>query len=162
MAGRIPYREVVLPLLLAEATVQLAGPAGTRTAPMQEVFNRRLLCEDGEFLVRIRVPKTIVSAPTFYRRKTKNSRVDYPIASATFLKNAGQLRMAVGGAYGFPIRSTEAEVVLNDSKIPLIDRPAKVIEAIPLTIRHDHRASAEYRRMLLEQMIKEALETLSP
>jgi CO/xanthine dehydrogenase FAD-binding subunit len=54
------------------------------------------------------------SAPAYYRRKTKNSRIDYPIASAAFIKDGQQIRMAIGGVFHFPVRSLEAETVLND------------------------------------------------
>ena len=160
IAGRLPYREAVLPLLLAETAVQVAGPEGERILPLQDIFHKRILFKDGEFLAQVRIPKSIVSAPTFYRRKTKGSRVDYPIASAVFLENNGQLRMAIGGVCGFPFRDGEMETVLNDPSIPVVERPDKVIAAIPFTVMNNHRASAGYRKLLLERIIKEGLTAL--
>ena len=66
--------------------------------------------------------------------------------------------MAIGGAFRFPVRSLEAETILNNSHLSLSERSAKAVEAIPLNIANDQRASADYRKMLLEQMIKEAIE----
>jgi CO/xanthine dehydrogenase FAD-binding subunit len=77
-----------------------------------------------------------------------------------FLQASGALRMAVSGAYNFPLRSPEAEKVLNDGAIPLAQRPAAVVAAIPHPILEDMRASAAYRRMLFEKCVGEALEAL--
>lgn len=158
LAGRLPYRETALACLLSDATVQIAGPAGTRQMAFSELCQTRLLLEDGEFLVHIRVPKALSRAPWFYRRKTKYSRVDYPIASAAFLRHNGQMRMAIGGAFPCPVRASQTEAVLNDEHIPIAERPSKALEAIAFYANDDHRASSKYRVELLKNMIYEALE----
>ncbi len=160
IAGRLPYRETVLPLLLAEARARLAGAGGERLVPLADVFSRRLLLEKGELLVDLRVPAAASAQPWFYRRRVRKTRVDYPLLTACFLKANGGLRMAVTGAFGFPLRSAEAETVLNDPSILPADRPRLVIEAVPHEIINDMRSSARYRRMLLERCVGEALDAL--
>ena len=161
IAGMLPYRETVLPFLLADAAVRLVAPAGERTVPLAELFSERLLLEPGEMLVQIRVAKAMASQTWFYRRRVRTGRLDYPLLTACFLRVNGILRMAVTGAFGFPLRCVEAEKVLNDGSIPLAKRPAAVVAAIPHTILEDMRASAAYRRMLFEKSLREALAALT-
>jgi xanthine dehydrogenase FAD-binding subunit len=158
LAGRLPYRETALACLLSDAIAQIAGPVGTREIAFSELCQTRLLLEDGEFLAHIRVSKALSRAPWFFRRKTASSRVDYPIVSAAFLQRDGNIRMAVGGAFFFPVRASQAEAVLNDTNISLAERPAKVLEAIAFHANDDFRASSEYRFELLKNMLHEALE----
>jgi CO/xanthine dehydrogenase FAD-binding subunit len=159
IAGMLPYRETVLPLLLADATARLAGSAGERTVPLAGVFSKCLRLAPGEVLAQIRVPKAMAARACLYRRRVRKGRFDYPLVTTCFLEADGGLRMAVAGAYNFPLRSLEAEAVLNDRAIPLAQRPAAVIAAIPHPIVEDMRGSGAYRRMLFEKCISQALKT---
>jgi CO/xanthine dehydrogenase FAD-binding subunit len=160
IAGMLPYRETVLPFLLADAAARLVSPAGERKVPLTEVFSERLLLKPGELLAQIRVPKALTSGPWFYRRRVKKGRLDYPLVTVCCLQVHDALRMAVAGAFAFPLRCGEAEKRLNDDSIPLTKRPAAVVEAIPLPLVEDMRASAAYRRMLFEKCVSEALAAL--
>jgi CO/xanthine dehydrogenase FAD-binding subunit len=160
IAGMLPYRETVLPFLLADATARLVGPAGERRAPLAEVFSKSLALQPGEMLAQIRVPKAMASRAWFYRRRVRKGRLDYPLVTACFLQVNNLLRMAVAGAFSFPLRCSEADAVLNDDSIPLAKRPAAVVDAIPHKILEDMRASAAYRRMLFEKCVGEALKKL--
>jgi CO/xanthine dehydrogenase FAD-binding subunit len=160
IAGMLPYRETVLPFLLADATARLVGPAGERSVPLTEVFSEHLLLNPGEMLAQLRVPKALVSRAWFYRRRVKKGRLDYPLVTVCCLHAHDALRMSVAGAFGFPLRCHEAERVLNDEAIPLAKRPTAVVDAIPHTILQDMRASAAYRRMLFEKCVDEALAAL--
>ncbi|MFP4345472.1 MAG: FAD binding domain-containing protein [Anaerolineales bacterium] len=160
IAGRLPYRETVLPFLLSEARVRLYGPAGERVVPLSEVFDKRLQLEPGELLVQLLVAPGFTEAPWFYRRRTKKGRLDYPIVTAAFLEWEGALRMATSGVYGFPLRSAEAEAVLNEGALEVGERAARVVDAVPFKVFDDLRASAAYRRALTEKAIGEALRAL--
>jgi CO/xanthine dehydrogenase FAD-binding subunit len=52
ICGRIIYREAVLPFLLADGQVLLAGPGGFRTMPINQIFDQTLQLEQGELLVQ--------------------------------------------------------------------------------------------------------------
>ena len=126
--------------------------------PLAEVFSERLLLQPGELLAQVRVPRAMASRPWFYRRRVRKGRFDYPLVTTCFLRADDGLRMAVSGAFNFPVRSPEAEKVLNDDAIPLAQRPAAVVAAIPHPIVEDMRASAAYRRMLFEILFEPAQE----
>lgn len=157
IAGRLPYRETVLPFLLADATARIFGPEGSRDVPLAEVFDKRLKLKRGELLVQLRVDEAYAAAPWFYGRRTKNGAVDYPVVTGCFLRWEGSLRMALTGVYGFPLRSLEAEEILNDADLSVAERAAQAVEAVSFPIFDDERASADYRRMLTEKLIVNAL-----
>ena len=160
IAGMLPYRETVLPFLLADATARLVSPVGDRWVPLVEVFSKRLLLQPGELLAQIRVPQAMASRAWFYRRRVRKGRLDYPLVTVCCLHAPDALRMAVAGAFSFPVRSVEAEKVLNDGAVPLAERPRAVVDAFPHPLLEDMRASAAYRRMLFEKCVGEALAAL--
>ncbi len=157
IAGRLPYRETVLPFLLADSLVRLAGPGGERVVPLSDLFSKRLKLAPGELLVQLLIQKEAAVGPWYYRRDVTKTRLDYPLVMACFLSINGLIRMAVTGAYGFPLRAREAEAVLNDSAVRLTDKPARAIAAIPYSFSEDMRAGGPYRQMLLERSIAQAL-----
>lgn len=161
IAGKLPYRETALPFLIAEASARLVGPGGERVAPVSDLFRKRLLLEPGELLVQLRVPKALTARPWFYRRRVRKTRLDYPLVTACFLAANGAIRMAVTGAFGFPLRSREAEEGLNDGAIPPGERPRRAVDAVPHGIHEDMRGTAAYRRMLLEDCVGGALKELA-
>jgi xanthine dehydrogenase molybdenum-binding subunit len=160
IAGMLPYRETVLPFLLADATARLVSPTGERRVPLAEVFSEQLRLGPGELLAQVRVPKAMASQASFYRRRVRKGRFDYPLVTVCCLQVNKALRMAVSGAFSFPLRCGESEKVLNDGAIPLAKRPAAVIDSFPHTLVEDMRASAAYRRMLFQKCVGEALAAL--
>lgn len=158
ITGRLPYRETVLPFLLADARIGLWSPKGNRKVPLSELFSKRLHLEPGELLVQLFVSKKITSGSWYYQREVRKTRVDYPLLTTCFLNVDGQLRMAVTGAHGFPIRSREAETVLNDNTVNPVERSILTADRISHPILEDMRAGQAYRRMLLERSIFNALQ----
>jgi CO/xanthine dehydrogenase FAD-binding subunit len=160
ITGRLPYRETVLPFLVAEGVAVLYGPEGERSVPLMEIFRARLRLKTGEILVQLRVPQDVAKAPWHYERRVKHNQLDYPIVTGCFLRAEEEIRMALTGVVGFPLRSTEAEAVLNDASIPVEQRPAQALAALSFDVIEDQRAAADYRRALTEMVIGEALAAL--
>ncbi len=158
IAGQLPYRETILPLLLSEATVKIAGPDGTREEPIDKVFSKMLNLEEGEFLLQATVPKKYSDMPHYYERKEKASETDYPIASGCFLKVEDEIRMSIGGSFLVPVREEEPEKILNDPSIN--NKPEKVVKEFSSRFHDDQRASSEYREALTKNIIEKALESL--
>ena len=160
IAGMLPYRETVLPFLLTAAEARLFGPEGEREVPLAEVFSRRLKPGPGEFLVQLRVPEAEASLPWFRRRRVKQSRLDYPLLTLCVLRAGEGIRLAVAGAFDAPVRSREAEEIVNEAGAPAADRAARAAGAFGLRVRDDQRASAEYREELLRGALEEAIREL--
>ncbi len=160
VVGRLPYRETLLPFLVADGAAVLYGPDGERTVPLAEIFRARLRLKDGEILVQLRVPQRMTEAPWSYDRRVRQNQLDYPIVTGCFLRWEDEIRMALTGTFGFPLRSSEAEAVLNDASIPAEDRPGQALAAVAFDVFDDERASADYRQALTEMVIAEALAEL--
>jgi CO/xanthine dehydrogenase FAD-binding subunit len=160
ICGRLPYREAVLPLLVAGAEAEITGPSGPHWESLEERFRKRLRLEPGELLLRVRVSAGAAGAPWFYRRRQRGTRVDYPLLTCCLLESDGAIRLALGGACGYPVRDREAEQVLNDPSLDGREKIEKTVGRFEPRIRGDFRASAEYRGFLLARVLEEALAEL--
>ncbi len=160
IAGRLPYREAMLPLLLSDAGAVVAGGGGaveTRRIPLRELFDKRLRLAPGEFLLSLHIPEELSRAPFWYRRWVRSARVDYPIVTLACIASEDSLLFASSGSFAYPVwgsvpfeelRENQAEAVVN-----------RVLEDLG-SFRSDSRASAEYRRALMAQGLKRALGSL--
>jgi CO/xanthine dehydrogenase FAD-binding subunit len=153
ICGQLPYREVVLPLLMFDASLTIAGPTGLRIVSAMEVFHKRLRLADHELLVSVEMPGDS-GIEGYYRRRTKDARVDYPLVTLCMASVGKGIRFAVSGVYGYPFRSLEAERLLNTGNV------VSALDAVSESIRDDHRGSAAYRRELLKLTLEEGLARL--
>ncbi len=159
ICGRLPYREALLPFLLGDSEAVLAGPQGSRTIALTELFNKRLLLEKGEFLVKLLVPSAALQAEWWHKRREKHGPVDYPLVHLAVLRQSGRLAVAVSGLCSFPFRETALEDLLNDRTLPNREKVDRSLSLLPGKIRDDDLASAAYREKLwridLEKMLEE-------
>ena len=162
IAGMLPYREAVLPFLLVDGVAEVAGNGTRRTVAIREVFNKRLRLSEGEFLVRLGMPKSVArNTATFYRRHTKDSRVDYPLVTLCMAKTNNRLRFAASGAYSYPICTPEVEEAMNQAGAGTTDIADAAVAALPRQCLKDMRGSAEYRRALLHRAITDGAADLN-
>jgi len=149
-AGSLPYREALLPLLLAGASVRTLAPGSARRErPLSALFDKRLALEPGELVLGFSLPAAAVAIPWRHYRATRTGPVDYPLVTACFLVQTGPvLSVAVSGFHPYPVLypSTAA---------------ARSALDVPGAGRNDQRASAAYRRALLADMIDRAEKELS-
>ena len=138
VCGMLPYREAVLPLLLADTEVHSLTPeGGYRVRNLRWCFDKRIALDNGELVLGFWVPSSALAAPWFHHRKTRTGPVDYPLVTVCALKNP-TVELAVTGAHPYPVLwPTTAEV------------------------KGDQRASAEYRTHLLTLGVQQAHEELS-
>jgi CO/xanthine dehydrogenase FAD-binding subunit len=160
ICGRLPYREAVLPLLAADAEVQLVSPSGSRWESLGAMFEKRLRLRPGELLLRVRIEGDVVDFPAFHGRRERATRVDYPLVTCCLLKTERAIRLAVGGACGYPLREPEAETLLNAPELGRQERIERAVDHYAMRIRDDFRASARYRRFLFARILEDALDTL--
>ncbi|RUS46899.1 xanthine dehydrogenase family protein subunit M [Cohnella sp. AR92] len=160
ICGRIIYREAVLPLLLTDSAVVLAGENGMRAVSIHEVFEGRLKLRKGEFLVKTLTDIRFLPLPYYHEKRRKIGHVGYPIVTVAALKKDGKLRMAFSGVCAFPFRSDPMEQVLNDSSIPPHKRIEEAIGRLPGPVLDDIESSAPYRRFLLARTMADAIQSL--
>ncbi|HPJ56931.1 MAG TPA: FAD binding domain-containing protein [Kiritimatiellia bacterium] len=164
LAGLLPYREAVLPLLLADASVLTLAPGKGEAPPvrserrLRDVFDKRLLLAPGELVLSFCIPLDAPEWPWSHRRKTRTSAVDYPLVTTAAVRDADhRIRFALAGAHPFPFRSDAVDAALSEQGPDAL--PAVLETLGPL--RDDSRASADYRAHLLRTMIRAALEELA-
>ena len=153
ICGKITFREAVLPFLLSDSTVILAGPKGIRHVPIHQVFNKTLKLEQGEFLVQLVTDIDYSQFPFMSIKKTKQETSAYPLISIDSLKKDGQIRFAFSGVCPFPFRSSTIEQILNDKNIPLELRINKALSILPASTNDNLEASAEYREFILKNTL---------
>ena len=160
VAGLLPYREAVLPLLLADASMRSIVPGQPGAHPirrqrkLRDAFDKRLLLAPGELVLAFCIPLEAPDWPWCHRRKTRTGPVDYPLVATAMVRVGDSVRLAIAGAHPYPVRSDAVDAALST------DGPAALPSALaafgpPCS---DSRASAEYRAALLHDMVRASLE----
>lgn len=157
--GRLPYREAILPFLILEGSVQIASVSGIKLVAISDIFTKRMIMGKEELLINLSFLQG-QEDKWFITRKEKSGRIDYPILTACFCTSFGKIKMAVSGAFSFPLRSTESEIILNKKSLSMEKRAASVVNFLDSSFRTDFRASAEYRKHILKMAITNALNYL--
>ncbi|BCJ86323.1 FAD binding domain-containing protein [Effusibacillus dendaii] len=160
ICGSIIYREAVLPFLLADSQVMIAGKKGIRVVPIPYVFVPQLWLEEGEFAVQLITDRSYVDAPYVSVKKRKLETIDYPLVTVAALKKENRIRTAFSGLVPFPFRSLEMEDILNNRHLPLETRVEEAVRHLPGPIIDDIRGSAEYRKFVLKNTLTSILKRL--
>lgn len=160
ICSRLPYREAVLPFLLAEAEALIVGPNGSRSEPLRALFDKRLRLAPGELLVQLSLSESHTRLNSRAKRREKHGPVNYPLLHTAAVFTESCLSFAVSGLCAFPFRSAEIEEAFNDRNLSAQDRIDKAIALLPADIRSDDMASAEYREELWRQDLAEIIEEM--
>jgi CO/xanthine dehydrogenase FAD-binding subunit len=158
LCGSIIYRETSLPLMLADAEVDLFGKDGERTETFNNLFRERIRLQEGEFIVRVRVPVWALHAPYLHVKKTTQEKIYYPLVNVTALKKGTELRAAFSGVCGFPFRSAQIERIINNRNRPAADRAEAVLGMLPEEPNTDTEGTGAYRLFVLKNTLLELLE----
>ncbi|MBE9914297.1 xanthine dehydrogenase [Paenibacillus donghaensis] len=160
ISGIIHYREAVLPLLLADSHVLIAGQEGMKEVAIHEVFKEQLKLNSGEFLVQIKTDRLYVSLPYFHAKKRLIGNVAYPLVTLAAMRKDDQIRVAFSGVCAFPFRSAAIEQVLNDPMLSLKEKIDRAVEKLPAQVVSNAEGSAAYREFVLKLTLEEALDSL--
>lgn len=161
-------------LVAADAQIEIAGIDGRREVAAQDFFEGwyETALNPGEIVTAVILPATSQGARSRY---TKLCRVagDFAICSiaatgvvhnpsaALADRRFSQLRLAVGGCGGGPVRVPEAEQMLIDEPVneAALDRASACVVAA-LDPVDDVRASASYRLNVAPRMIRQTLQQI--
>lgn len=193
VAGMLPYREAILPFLLLDGTIYTQGPGGLRIDPIRERCRKRIVTEPGELILGVSVERSIVGeiggerwsgdrayGPVvaggrgtgggwYYFRRTKEARLDYPLATIAVVRRGERFRIASTGTFGFPTRGEAAEGVVSEvgtSIATMTDEELRTLAATAwdaegLDYKDDMRGSGEYRREIAIHALAEGLRVLT-
>ena len=160
LTGRLPFKEAILSLLVAEAKVTTVNKNGFRTRPIIEVFDKRMVLDKEEILLQIIIDKDKVDLPYYQTRKVKQSEIDYPVLHIAALKEDGWLKFALSSLCPFPFRDENIENILNDASIDIESKIEQVIDNLPVPINSNLRGGKEYKEMLFRNSLEECLNSL--
>ena len=160
LAGTIIYREAVLPLMVADSEVVIAGTDGIKKIPLRDVFDRRIQLNEGEMIIQTVINNQFLSMPYIHVKRTKNEKIDYPLITMAGLKNNNRISIAFSGVCEYPFRSSLIEDILNDNSVSVNEKINKAINNMPDQILNDLSGTSEYRKFMLHTMLYEALSEL--
>jgi CO/xanthine dehydrogenase FAD-binding subunit len=166
LCNAAPSADTAPPLLVLGARAVIASIQGERTVPLEAFFlgPGRTVLQPGELLKEIVVPQPPERTGSFYMRHIPRARMGLAVvgvAAAVTLGADGAIaeaRLALGAVAPVPMRATRAEALLPG--YPLADELLQEVgvtaaqEAQPLD---DLRASAEYRRHLVDVLTQRAV-----
>lgn len=158
--GTIIYREALLPLLLADSEMLIAGPKGEKNLPLDQVFNQWVMLDKGEFIVQVRVLKPYLSLPYRHVKRTKEDKIHYPLLTICAMKVDDQVRTAFSGLCDFPFRSPGMENELNDKTRPVEKRIENALILLPCNLPDNLEGSAAYRKFVLSSLLASILTEL--
>jgi xanthine dehydrogenase molybdenum-binding subunit len=160
IAGVIEYREAVLPLLVGDAQVVVARGEGMETVSIHDIFKETLLIGTGEFIVQLLVPRSETVHPYVSLKKTRHSRVDYPLVSVAASKKDGWIRLAVSGVCRYPFRYKPLEVEVNAADRSPKERAERAAAQLPEPAVDNGFGSREYRMFLLRHALADTISQL--
>ena len=156
--SQLIYKEAVLPLILAEAKVKIAGKE--QLVPLEALIGKPLTLKPKNFLIQFQISSEYAQAPFVSLKKTRFSKVGYPLVSLAAMKEKGKLRLAISGVCETPFRAQHIEEILNDSGHSVEEKIDQAIEQLPAPVVEDYLASASYRIFLLKNTLQEMMETM--
>ncbi|KAA9024003.1 FAD binding domain-containing protein [Niallia endozanthoxylica] len=160
ICGQIFYRESVLPFLLTDSQMVIAGRNGIKTVSILEAFNQRLLLEHGELLVQIKTDQSYLNQPFISMKKRRQWDTGYPLITVAALKVHGMIRIAISGLTSYPFRSTQMEQKLNNRGNSLNQRINEAIHTLQVPHLDDSEGSFPYRLFVLKNTIRDVLHQL--
>lgn len=78
VCGQIFYREAVLPFLLCDSNVVIAGEGGKETASIHQIFNGAFQLEEGQFLIQLLTDQEYITMPFASLKKGSSGKQVIP------------------------------------------------------------------------------------
>jgi len=160
VCGRIFYREAVLPFLLADSDVVLAGASGWRRLPIRQVFRGEMQLGQGELLLGFLTSRSYLSLPHVHLKRRQQWKTGYPLVTAAALRKDDRLRVAFSGVCPFPFRSAEMEEALNARGVAPAARIDEAVRRVPALVLNDVEGSAEYRLFVLRNALADIVDAI--
>ncbi len=165
ICNAVPSADSAPALLTLGANLLCVSKKGERTIPIDKFFtgpNETALSPD-ELLKEIQVPDMPKDSNGVYIKLSPRRKMDLAVVGVAAIVSQvnglfEEIRIGLGAVAPTPIRAKKAEAILNGKKVAdeLILKAAQVAseESKPID---DHRASARYRTMMVEVLVKRAI-----
>lgn len=165
ICNAVPSADSAPPLLTLGARLKIVSGKGERTVNIEDFFTGpgQTALDEDEILREIQIADMPPNGKGVYLKLTPRRAMDLAIvgvAAVVVLEDSvsKDIRIALGAVAPTPIRAKKAEAILKGQRFDeaLIEKAAKTAaaEARPID---DHRASAEYRRDMVEVLVKRTI-----
>jgi CO/xanthine dehydrogenase FAD-binding subunit len=165
ICNAVPSADSAPALLCLGAELICLSKTGERTVKIEGFFTgpNKTLLRAGEIVKEIRVPKMPEGSKGVYLKLSPRSKMDLAVVGVGVMvvREDGvfkDVKIGLGAVAPTPMRAKRAEGVLVGAKVSdqVIERAAKLAseESKPID---DHRASAGYRRMMVEVLVRRAI-----
>lgn len=171
ICGRLPYREGLLPFLVADTRVVTMSveTKELQEKPITEVFERRMKLSKGEFIVQFKTNSEAALKRFATIRKVKQGEVAYPMLLVVALESliedeADKMHWAFSNVCPFPFSSAEVDEFIHqlvgDKSSVGIEDLDTLKEYLPTKLANDLQAGPDYREFNLKVAVRDALEVI--
>ena len=160
ICGQIFYREAVLPFLLCDSVLVIAGIEGIKQVPIMDIFHEKLPLKNGEFLVQVITERKYLESPFISIKRRRQWKTGYPLVTVAAIKVDNKIRFAISGLTHYPFRSLEFEETLNNQNLSFDVRITTAIDQLKVPILNDTEGSSDYRLFVLKNTIEDVLTKL--
>ncbi|TAK47583.1 MAG: hypothetical protein EPO23_11180 [Xanthobacteraceae bacterium] len=169
VCNAVPSADSIPALLAHDGEAICVSRRGERIVALRDFFlgAGKVALGEAELVREIRLPPPRPGERTTYLKLAPRGRMDLAVvgAAASLLIEGGVVRtprIALGSAAPIPRRAAEAEEAIAGRPLTsqTIDAAAK-LAARHATARSSHRASADYRTLMLEVLVRRALARLA-
>ena len=157
-----PASDLIPPLLTLEAVVNMIGPNGRRSLPLDRLVSasRRTTLRPAELIESVTIPEVLPCEYLWQRVRLANdvSQVGIAVAQSPIPPH---WRIALGGVPPRSIRLPSAEALLPSAEPRPIELELAAQEASRIApFVSDKRATESYRRRLVYVLVRRALEAV--
>jgi carbon-monoxide dehydrogenase medium subunit len=165
-----PAADSIPALIAHQARCHLAGPSGNREVPVEQfcLAPGRTVLQPGELLVSLHLPSPPAGSGSAYLRFIPRNEMDIAVVGAGVSVTLDEsrtrcvaARVALAAVAPTPLLVPEAGAALVDGQAPLSDdlirRAAAIAQSAARPIS-DMRGDAEYRRQLVNVLVRRALQ----
>jgi CO/xanthine dehydrogenase FAD-binding subunit len=165
ICNAVPSADSAPALLTLGAKLKIISLKGERTVNIEDFFTgpNQTALNNEELLTEIQIPAMPPGSKGVYLKLSPRRAMDLAIVGVAAVVTAQDgvckdIRIALGAVAPTPTRAEKAEAILKGQKLNdnLIGKAAKAAAAQAKPI-DDHRASAEYRRDMVEVLVRRAI-----
>ncbi|HOP85101.1 MAG TPA: FAD binding domain-containing protein [Syntrophorhabdaceae bacterium] len=165
ICNAVPSADSAPALLVLNAKLNIKKKDGSRKVNIDEFFigpNKTVLDKD-EIVTEVEISEVPSSFKGIYYKLSTRGKMDLATVGVAVLLGSdngrfSDIRIGLGAVAPTPIRAKRAEELLKGEKInkELINNAARIAsdESSPID---DHRASATYRKIMVETLVKRAI-----
>jgi len=155
-----PSADTAPPLLVLDAKVNIVGPDGEKTVPLNQFFVgvKKNILKKGEIVASVSVPPIKDEWTGVYLKQGRRKEVDLATVGVAVVCVGDEVRIALGAVAPTPIRASKTETLLKGKRIDelLLEQAGEsaLAEVSPIS---DIRSSKEYREEIIKVLVKRAI-----